>query len=606
MKLRYTIILIASTIFLTACNFTLAADVTPPPNYLPPTAVPTLGPLFPESNPDIANGKNIYQEKCLPCHGETGMGDGPQSVDLPVSVAALGLPETANKAAPATWYRIVTQGNLERFMPPFASLTNQERWDVISYALTLQTTTEQLEIGRNLFENNCDANCANKFSDLKTLSALSQDDIVTMIQNEFGSNFTDEEADSVAAYIRRLTFATPPPTGTLQPTPTTAPVTEATVSAESTPVDGTQAEVTLEAGFGNIQGSIDNQTGAELPSDLKIKLRAFEHSVSDPTASPLEITSVEGSVDADGSYIFENIEFPENRIYLAEVEFNGVRHPSEYSVVEAGTTTLELAPITIYAVTEDYSVLQIDDLQFYFDYANEDNVQILAVYSITNLSNQTVIIRKNESQEIPFIKMPAGVANVGYETSQDSAPFLSMDDAFAMPPTKDTAYGIIALGTVSKESAINIEQNVLLNVTNVMLLVPAGVSVEGETFSDSSAHDFEGGTFNMYTSESMNAGDTLSFTLSGEPSNTAVNPDITQNQTLLISIGVLGIALIIAGAWLYWRDKQSEKFNDDEEEDDTESVLDAIVAIDDLHRAGKLSDDAYKKRRAELKSKIKK
>jgi hypothetical protein len=33
--------------------------------------------------------------------------------------------------------------------------------------------------------------------------------------------------------------------------------------------------------------------------------------------------------------------------------------------------------------------------------------------------------------------------------------------------------------------------------------------------------------------------------------------------------------------------------------------MDSIIALDDLHRAGKLSDDAYKARRNELKNTLK-
>ena len=43
----------------------------------------------------------------------------------------------------------------------------------------------------------------------------------------------------------------------------------------------------------------------------------------------------------------------------------------------------------------------------------------------------------------------------------------------------------------------------------------------------------------------------------------------------------------------------------DDEFDDPESLMDAIIAVDDLHRAGKLSDEAYQKRRDELKSVLK-
>ena len=78
MKLRYfTFALIA--VLLTACNFTLAEDVTPPPDYKPPTPVPTMGPLYPAAAPDPANGAALYAENCAPCHGATGMGDGPQA-----------------------------------------------------------------------------------------------------------------------------------------------------------------------------------------------------------------------------------------------------------------------------------------------------------------------------------------------------------------------------------------------------------------------------------------------------------------------------------------------------------------------------------------------
>ncbi|HNB37481.1 MAG TPA: hypothetical protein PK414_14745, partial [Anaerolineales bacterium] len=98
MKLRHLLLLAIGTILLAACNMTLAADVTPPPGYVPPTPVPTLGPLYPNSAPNIENGKVIFADKCAPCHGDTGLGNGPQSKDLPVSVIPIGLPEFAREA----------------------------------------------------------------------------------------------------------------------------------------------------------------------------------------------------------------------------------------------------------------------------------------------------------------------------------------------------------------------------------------------------------------------------------------------------------------------------------------------------------------------------
>ena len=68
MKLRHTLPLAIILTLLSACNFTLAEDVTPPPGYVAPSPAPTLGPLYPASAPDIENGAAIYVEKCAACH----------------------------------------------------------------------------------------------------------------------------------------------------------------------------------------------------------------------------------------------------------------------------------------------------------------------------------------------------------------------------------------------------------------------------------------------------------------------------------------------------------------------------------------------------------
>ena len=74
--------------------------------------------------------------------------------------------------------------------------------------------------------------------------------------------------------------------------------------------------------------------------------------------------------------------------------------------------------------------------------------------------------------------------------------------------------------------------------------------------------------------------------------------------------GALGIALILAGAWMYLRDRnRAQEANGEQDEADefeaSDDVIDAIIALDDLHRAKKISDQGYQKRRAELKEILK-
>jgi mono/diheme cytochrome c family protein len=600
MKLHHAIHIAALAVLTAACNFTLAADVTPPPGYVAPTAIATLGPLYPATALDIANGAVIYMEKCAPCHGDTGFGDGQQGQQLPVSVAAFALPETAHKASPAGWFTVVTQGNLDRFMPPFNSLNDQERWDVTAYALTLHTTPEQIEMGRALFEDNC-AGCENQFTDQAMMAALSADDLVRIMRNgegdipAFGADFTEEQAFAVTAYLRTRTFASPV-------APTSVPVTgTATSPNETAQPELTPGAVTM----GTVGGAIDNQSGMPLPADLTVMLKGFEHG-EDPSAGPQQVTIAETSVHADETFLFENIELPANRLYLAEVTLEGITYQSDYTVVETGMTAVTLLPITVHATTQDHSLLRVDALQMYFDYANEQNVQILAVYSITNPSDRTVIVKLDELQKVPFIEMPNNVASIGYEASPDSAPFVPLVDGFAMPPS-EASYGLIAFASLPKADEIEIEQPAILPIAEVMLLLPSGVVAEGPTLTDNGPHQFDGGSFNMYTSTGIAANESISFTLLGSPGDISVAPNILQNQTLLFGVGAFGLALIAAGVWMYLRDRNLANEHGDEHAglEDREAIMDSIIALDDLHRAGKLSDEAYKTRRNELKNSLK-
>ena len=64
--------------------------------------------------------------------------------------------------------------------------------------------------------------------------------------------------------------------------------------------------------------------------------------------------------------------------------------------------------------------------------------------------------------------------------------------------------------------------------------------------------------------------------------------------------------LIVAGVYLFFRDRRIKKVDNGEAGfESTDEVMDAILALDDLHRAGKISDLAYQNRRNELKDIIK-
>jgi hypothetical protein len=320
--------------------------------------------------------------------------------------------------------------------------------------------------------------------------------------------------------------------------------------------------------------------------------------------------TLEGVVNADGTFVFADVDVTEGLIFLAEVIVDGMTYTSDFAVAETGAAEVGLPPITVHSTTEDFSVLKIDSLQLFFDLANADSAQVFAVYTIANTSDKTVVVKMDGATEIPFLAFPTGAEGLGYEATQDTAPFMTIDGGFAMPPS-ERPYGLIAFSSLPNGKEISMSQSALLPIGGVTLLIPEGVEVEGDNLTDGGAQAMGTMNFHVYTANGLDKGESIDFTLKGQPQETAVNPDPTQNKNLLFAIGGLGVALILAGGWMYWRDRKREDELDDEEDEeddelqDPESLMDAIIALDDLHRAGKIPDEAYQQRRGELKEALK-
>ena len=57
-----------------------------------------------------------------------------------------------------------------------------------------------------------------------------------------------------------------------------------------------------------------------------------------PSTGPQEVFSQDGVVNANGTYTFENIEMPLNRIFLAEIVVDGITMQSQYAIAKEGVT----------------------------------------------------------------------------------------------------------------------------------------------------------------------------------------------------------------------------------------------------------------------------
>lgn len=616
-------------ISLSACSsFSLAEDITPPPGSEIRDALPTqealIGPLYPLVPPDPSAGESIYLERCTPCHGITGKGDGPQAAQLPLSPTPLGSFDIAMRSAPSEWFSIITQGDLERFMPPFNSLSARQRWDVIAYIYTLATSPETLALGAEIYQANC-AVCHGEtgrgdgvdaaslatpptdFTSQAVMAAKSVQDLyrattqgIAPSMPAFEEELNQEERWAVATYLRSFTFELSDRRATL--------LQEPEVVDEDSPAE---ADVFSEPdpGHGVVMGEIVHASGGEVSSGLVVTLHGFDNMQETLTETT--------AVLEDGTYIFDDVDIVPGRAFISSVEYQGVIYGSEV-IVAGEVASIITLPILVFESTTDPTVLSIDRLHIFFEYYDPDTLKVIELLIISNNSDRTVIPADNGMPVITF-DLPEGASNLQFEDGILGSRYVQTSRGFgdnAVVRPGAGSHQIVFSYDMPYLRRLDLVQPFNIPVNAVVIMVPEdGVKVKSDQIVEAGSRPVQGVTYQLYTGDYIEAGSALSLSISGRPRTGSAGLFAGSGSTIIIGLSAFGLALIAAGVLLY-RQSRTTSFEETIEEegeelvgsdiaDDPEALMDAIITLDDLFKAGDLPEDLYRQRRLALKSRLK-
>lgn len=606
---------------LSGCSFSLAEDILPPANYVEPAAetIPTQSEAaqFPLVPPDPAAGAQIFTESCAPCHGAKGMGDGERAAQLPNQPAQLGNPELARAARPVDWYEMVTRGNLERFMPGFASLNDRQRWDVVAYALTLSVSPEQLAEGKTLYEQNC-AQCHGltgrgdgelaaelqltpaNWTDQERLAGLSASDMAAVMEGEREGHpdltvrVDAAQGYEVAAYVRSLSFArageesaqSADESGESQPT------------LEASPTAAIGATIT-------ITGKISNASASQnLPAGMTVTVQAYNQMMR-------LAFEVSGDVAQDGAYEIKDVEYDPNYVYFAQVTANGLTFNSD--ILHGGDISGAVVdlPIEIYDTTTDQSALRADRLHVFLDFSQPGRVQVVNLYIFSNLGDKVVGPAEKDGPVLRF-DLPAGAQNLQFQDGELGGRFIQTESGFAdrmsIAPGVSQQQILFAY-ELPYDRKLDLDMQLPLDVEAAIVMAPpSGVKIKSDQLLDAGQRDVQGTAYQMYQSAGeLKKGSTLRISLSGKVGGAADSDAATY-----VMIGAAGLGAVLAGLglWLYRMRKQAEPVEEAVDADaasvaDTsDALIEAIVVLDDRHASGDLSEAAYQARRAELKARL--
>ncbi len=598
-----------------------------------PTVAPTVAAAL-AAVPDMGRGAAFYAEHCAMCHGAAGQGDGEMVRDGRLSNAPPDFtdPATTLDRTPAEYLRAVTEGNVLAGMPPFASYTEQERWDAVAYVYGGGVSADRLALGQALYEANCVAchgaqgrgdgpDAPAIMPDLSSLSAWAETSNAALSaaisqgimpgMPAFAGELGESEIQAVAAYVR--TLAVPHRAGFDSPVVaaeiTVPDSTEVAGVAAATPAAAAALEATetiAEPETISVRGVVTNGTaGGAIPADLVVTLHMFDP--PDYVESTLEAT-----INADGTFTFGQVPHLPDRAYLLSLQYQGVFFSSTvYTLADPAVPSID-AGIEIFDITNDASVVTVDAGLMRVTFGDL-GMEVVQVISITNSSDRLFLTdeRLNENQRVALsFPLPPGAGGVGFEPGMQDRRFVVSEDGTAVIDTQPLRPGsedIFMSYFIPYSDGAIIEQvfNYPYRGPFHLLIETGKVTVDPGIFEGTAEPvDMGGQVFDTYVAQiDQPAGDVLSFTLSGEV-QTAPQAGATAQEgglsPVVIILIVAGLVLLGVGGFMFLL-RQDPGAKTRRQIDD---LLERIAELDDQHDQGMLNHDYYQRTRAALKAEL--
>jgi hypothetical protein len=232
------------------------------------------------------------------------------------------------------------------------------------------------------------------------------------------------------------------------------------------------------------------------------------------------------------------------------------------------------------------------------------------------------VVSAGAGKPILTFALPSGATGLQFQQGEMGGRYVATAGGFgdtqSIPPGSGQGQVLFAYN-LPYSSKAEIALPITMKVQSAVVMVPkVGVQTQGTGLQDGGDRDVQGVTFHLYTVDNLSAGSKLTLELSGNPSGSGGTNLVTGGSLMTLEIGLVVFALVVGLATLWMIRMQrrasknrlataaagAESQGDEPETEDADTLIDAIIALDDLYQAGKLPEQAYRARRAELKARL--
>lgn len=598
-------------VFLSACSGLggepqIVASLPPAPTLPPETG-------YPLSPPDMDIGAALYADRCTACHGESGGGDGPLAqagaIENPRNFQD---PTSARGQTPAEWFSTVTNGRIDRMMPPWRdALTEAERWAVSLYTYTLHYTPEQLARGAELW-----AGCANcpAVEDPAVLAATSDQALFEAITGAVGETTSEADRYAMVAHARSLTLANTDSIRYQQAAqPAAAPEASAEIAqpvqtpeanAETTP----SVETTEVTGTISISGQVTNGTaGGSVPPDVELALFVF--------APDFSQQQFETTADASGAYSFPDVPLSDESAYVVTTAYRDRIFTSALARGGDFGGNDGSLPLTIYELTEDPAVIEIAGMVTQVN-VSAGGLEVAQVFNVVNRSDRAYSTSQMTPDDRPIslvIPLPPGAIVAGFN-EQGRYVFVQEDftvfDTAPVLPNEEHLVQLVYFISYGGDAIIEQELNYAFSGPARLLVRPENITITSEQLPARGTETLGSTTYAGYGAElALDSGSVLRFELRGEGGASAVTSPTstaaTSNNLLPVVVGLIGIIMLLIVLLIILQRRSARATSGSSP---LPSVRDTLLAqmaeLDAAFEAGQLDEESYQRQRAALKAQV--
>lgn len=572
---------------------------------------------IPLAPPAARAGAGLFQANCAPCHGETGLGDGPTAAELTTPPAIFADPTTVFENTPAELFWTTKYGNMAGMMPPWRNrMDDGQIWNAVAYAWSLHTSQADMAQAGVDYAESCAACHGDTgmgdgpdadpglmdFTDLAYTVNQSQSSWLAGWQeahSDLGADWSLDQQRGVLDYIRTFSL-TPPWQNPYQPG-------EGVIFGRVTQGSAGGADVT----------TMDAYVDAYLEFD--------------------RVATFSTTVSADGTFEFRNLSIDPSLNYIASVANDGVGYSGDFIALSPMTSTVA-TEITVYETTDDPSVLVLDRLHWIIE-TEAGMLQIGQIYAVGNTSDRTFVGRVREGADVPLtfaIQIPPEAEGLVFDNGTLGDRFIQVGpavfDTLPVMPGAATRQVIVRYAIPYVGTSYALQQALLAPAGEVSVLIAdlPGMNVEATGVQFVSVEGMGDRDYQFWAEENVDP-QTLEVRLDGllapgqpDPRLDAQSGAAAQGANATTAraassreipppmepwvggllAGVVAAGLIGVGLWARAAGTVRNNLTREGLIELRETLVAEVAHLDDLHALGDIGESEWMNRRSRLKAQL--